>query len=387
MNTAMKRGELEKALEALDDGTRVWSTGAFIFREDMVLLASVLTPSQMLVYAVGGRVEEGEDLRQALVREGREEASIELSPIDAERTCFLLEGDRPELVVLPRDLAPRPSMVWTGPVPTPRGEADYLCTVFTSGFSGKPRPGAEIDRLLWIRTGDAAAPRLDLVEVLGGPAAPNMSLSLTGTAARIHQWVETRCARMDRRLADALDRGHEILARYGAHPMLIQHSRKVTQAALSVGRRLVDAGMPLQLDRLILAAMTHDVGKAGSAVRAQHDHARVSAEILTGEGLGDLAPAVANHPLPVIADGGLREDLLERVLFYADKVVSLEYLGIDERLEDLARRHPSMASFAESTRGPLHDLQAELAAAAGMSVRTLEHLCYLAALSEEPSPV
>jgi hypothetical protein len=45
---------------------------------------------------------------------------------------------------------------------------------------------------------------------------------------------------------------------------------------------------------------------------------------------------------------------------------------IDERIDDQARRYPEFRASLEDARSPAHAMQADLAAAAGMSVDQLE---------------
>jgi hypothetical protein len=56
----------------------------------------------------------------------------------------------------------------------------------------------------------------------------------------------------------------------------------------------------------------------------------------------------------------------------ADRHVSQEFLTIDERIDDLAERYPAFRADLELNRAPAHAMEADLAAAAGMSVEQLE---------------
>ena len=55
----------------------------------------------------------------------------------------------------------------------------------------------------------------------------------------------------------------------------------------------------------------------------------------------------------------------------ADRHVAQEFLTIDERLADMARRHPAHVASIEAARRPAHRLEAELAEATGLSVAQL----------------
>ena len=379
---------LEEALRPLDRPGRVWSTGAYVTMDEGFLFAGVLSPEALLAFAIGGRREQGESLLETLRREGREEANVDLEPTDAAHTCFLMDGTAPERVVLPESMAPRPTLVWTGPVPFEGRYLDYLCVAWKSRFQGRPRPSSEIDRLLWIDAESLCRSHWDRARILGQPVAPGTPIKVTGTAARAATWLNMQQDTACPSVRDALSRARKILSRHGAAPHLVKHSEKVTSVALALGRRLRATGHSLDLSQLATAAMCHDVGRthADSRVAAGLEHARASAHILNSEGLDNLAPAVANHILPVIVNPGLRDDLLERVLFYADKVVGLEYMGIGARLDDFAARRPDLTDEIDRTRAPLARLQGHLASAAGLTTETLETLCYVAALSETVDP-
>jgi hypothetical protein len=52
--------------------------------------------------------------------------------------------------------------------------------------------------------------------------------------------------------------------------------------------------------------------------------------------------------------------------------VAQEFVTIDQRLDDMQRRHPQYAAQIEAARRPAHALEAEVADAAGLSLPELE---------------
>jgi hypothetical protein len=56
----------------------------------------------------------------------------------------------------------------------------------------------------------------------------------------------------------------------------------------------------------------------------------------------------------------------------ADRHIAQGFLSIDERIDDLARRYPEARAGLEALREPARALEAELAAAAGISVEDLD---------------
>ncbi|MFO8059638.1 MAG: hypothetical protein R6U70_03150 [Bacillota bacterium] len=209
-------------------------------------------------------------------------------------------------------------------------------------------------------------------------------MQLTGTAARATTWLRSLQKPPCRRIEKALTLARDILSCRRAPGHLVRHSEKVTSVALAVGRRLRAAGHSLDLAQLGIAAMCHDVGRTDPdpETAAGLGHAAASARILERENLGHLAPAVTNHILPAILNPGLSDDLLEKVLFYADKVVGLDYMGIHPRLDEFCVRRPDLRPNVEETRAPLVQLENELAGAADLTAEALQTICYLAALSE-----
>jgi len=51
--------------------------------------------------------------------------------------------------------------------------------------------------------------------------------------------------------------------------------------------------------------------------------------------------------------------------------VAQEFLTVDERLDDMQRRHPEYADEIEAARRPAHALEAELAEVVGLTVDDL----------------
>jgi hypothetical protein len=54
------------------------------------------------------------------------------------------------------------------------------------------------------------------------------------------------------------------------------------------------------------------------------------------------------------------------IVAVADRHVAQEFMTIDRRIDDMARRHPRYAADLESARRPAHALEAELCDAVGI---------------------
>jgi hypothetical protein len=90
-------------------------------------------------------------------------------------------------------------------------------------------------------------------------------------------------------------------------------------------------------------------------------------------GWEELAIPIASHPLACLLD----EERFPRgwpsvILSIADRHVAQEFMTTDERVDDMARRHPEFAPEIERARPHAHALEAELAAVLGLEVDELE---------------
>ncbi len=374
---------LESALSFLEPPGTTRSTGSFIRGPSGLLFGATRGHGQISIIGIGGRPERGESLLMALEREGREEAGINLRPRDKDVTLFLVAGEVPDAVCLHRDMTPRPALVWAGPVEAKGKRMDYLCAVWECTYSGKPRPGEEVDLLLWAAPEAVLSGRWlhDAVEPVGGSLSGTERLVPHGSAATARTWLAYKGSENP----DPVP-GREILMRRGATDDLIIHSDLVALVSLAIGRRLQASGHDIDLEDLVTAGLCHDIGKAGVAPGTDiSDHAAVSAVLARSEGLSPrIQTAIHQHMLPRIVDPGLGDDWTERVLFYADKVVGMEYMGITSRLDDLKARRPNIAPGVEICRQPLADLERAIARAAGLTVSQLQRVCYVASLGQWP---
>jgi hypothetical protein len=89
-------------------------------------------------------------------------------------------------------------------------------------------------------------------------------------------------------------------------------------------------------------------------------------------GFGELAPPVASHPLSALLDDArFPRGWPSVVVSVADKHVAQDFMSLDQRLDDMARRYPSFKAEINAARRPAHALQNELADAVGMPLSDL----------------
>ncbi len=103
------------------------------------------------------------------------------------------------------------------------------------------------------------------------------------------------------------------------------------------------------------------------------DHGLVGARLLAERGFPELAEPIASHPIGCLLDPSRAPRGWASVaVAVADRHVAQEFVSIDERIDDQARRYPDYRASLEDARAPAHAMQADLAAAAGLSVDELE---------------
>jgi hypothetical protein len=89
-------------------------------------------------------------------------------------------------------------------------------------------------------------------------------------------------------------------------------------------------------------------------------------------GFGELAPPVASHPVSaLLEDARFPRGWPSVAVSIADKHDGQEFLTVDERLDDMARRYPAYRAEINAARRPAHALESELADAVGLPVPDL----------------
>jgi hypothetical protein len=90
-------------------------------------------------------------------------------------------------------------------------------------------------------------------------------------------------------------------------------------------------------------------------------------------GFPELAEPIASHPIGCLLDPTRSPRGWASVaVAVADRHVAQGFVSIDRRIDDLSQRYPAFRADLAAARAPAHAMQADLAAAAGMSVDELE---------------
>jgi hypothetical protein len=102
-------------------------------------------------------------------------------------------------------------------------------------------------------------------------------------------------------------------------------------------------------------------------------HGVLGAQWMAERGFPELAEPIASHPIACLLDPSRAPRGWPSVaVAVADRHVAQEFVSIDERIDDQARRYPAFLASLEAARAPAHAMQADLAAAAGLKVDELE---------------
>ena len=99
----------------------------------------------------------------------------------------------------------------------------------------------------------------------------------------------------------------------------------------------------------------------------------MAARWMAERGYPELAEPIASHPIGCLLDPSRAPRGWASVaVAVADRHVAQGFVTIDDRIADLTERYPDFQADLEAARAPAYAMQADLAAAAGLSVDALE---------------
>lgn len=162
-----------------------------------------------------------------------------------------------------------------------------------------------------------------------------------------------------------------ILASYRLPEGVLRHARGVARVAEEAARIVDAAGVPVDVELVATAALLHDIDKLETRGDGG-EHGLVAAQWLAEMGHEELAPLVASHTVTSLLD----EERFPRgwpsvIVSVADRHVAQEFMTIDERIDDQARRYPQFAASLALARRPAHALEREMAEVIGLPVEEL----------------
>jgi len=169
-----------------------------------------------------------------------------------------------------------------------------------------------------------------------------------------------------------LAEAQQLLASFDLPDGIVTHARGVSRVAAEAARVLAAAGVAVDPQLVEVAALLHDVDKLETRDHGPQ-HGLLGARWIAERGFPELAEPIASHPIGCLLDPSRSPRGWAAVaVAVADRHVAQGFVSIDERIDDLTRRYPDFKADLEAARLPAHAMQAELAAAAGLSVDELE---------------
>lgn len=153
---------------------------------------------------------------------------------------------------------------------------------------------------------------------------------------------------------------------------IVTHSRGVSRVAAEAARLLEAAGAAVDPHLVAIAALLHDVDKGVTRADGER-HGLLAAQWMAERGFPELAEPIASHPISCLLDPSRAPRGWASVaVAVADRHVAMDFVSIDERIDDQARRYPGFKASLEAARVPAHAMQADLATSAGLTVDELE---------------
>jgi len=167
------------------------------------------------------------------------------------------------------------------------------------------------------------------------------------------------------------DTARRLLAEAELPDGIVLHSEGVARVAVAAAGLVAEAQIPVDGALVEAAALLHDIDKV-EVRRTGGEHGIVGARRLEAMGYEELAMPVASHPITALLDEDRYPIGWPSVLVaVADRHVGQAFMTVDERLDDMQRRHPEYAGDIESTRPAAHALEAELADVTGLGLDEL----------------
>ena len=182
-----------------------------------------------------------------------------------------------------------------------------------------------------------------------------------------------------------LAEAEQLLASFDLPAGIVTHSRGVSRVAAEAARLLAAAGVDVDPHLVAVAALLHDIDKPETSADGR-EHGKLGAQWMTERGHPELAGPIGSHPIHCLLDPSRApQDWASIAVAVADRHVAQRFVSIDQRIDDQASRYPAFRAELESCRAPAHVMEAELAAAAGLTRESLEDRLR-AALAEAGQP-
>ena len=163
--------------------------------------------------------------------------------------------------------------------------------------------------------------------------------------------------------------------RYAYPAWLRTHSRLAGRVAAAFTGQAQRHGVTLDAESVVLGALLHDLGRSPLLAGLPGEHHVGSAAVLAAEGRAQLVELVRRHSVYAPLQPSLTPRTLEEQLVYlADRRAGLRLMTVRERVLDLGARHPEYAHETARALDAALAIEAEVAAALGLTHAALEAL-------------
>lgn len=166
----------------------------------------------------------------------------------------------------------------------------------------------------------------------------------------------------------------------------LRHSAAVAEVAAYLASAIDERGHAISVALVEAAALLHDIDKAlpdNNPLKGL-GHGYAGAEWLSEHGYGELAGAVASHPVTRLANDdhyviwSRMATIEERVVAYADKRAKQDLVPMDERFRSWVDRHGD-TDLMRLARERANALETDVCAAAGIDPGQVERTEWAAA--------
>ena len=161
----------------------------------------------------------------------------------------------------------------------------------------------------------------------------------------------------------------------------VAHVAGVAEVATFLAARASRRGVSCDRALVEAAALLHDVDKLFERTkRGPVEHGEAGARWLSDRGYGELAPAVAAHPVRRMSDDAWyaswteHATLEERIVAYADKRVGQRLITLDARFAEWQRRYPEYEQSLRRTQRRAERLERDVCTAAGVGPESVRRL-------------
>ena len=150
---------------------------------------------------------------------------------------------------------------------------------------------------------------------------------------------------MMRPVSDVTAKAERFFERYAYPDWLRRHSRVVGAIGAVLAEARANAGDPIDVSSVTLAAYLHDIGRSPLLAGDPREHNELSALILASEGFAACVEPARRHAIYTVLDPATAPRTLEEKLVYiADRRGGMAVEPLELRAQETARRH---AKYAE----------------------------------------